>query len=152
MKWLSLFPVLLLALGSCGPRRHLVIVDPLEPARVEIEVEVYDPVTGGVWENVGVRIVEAYNEWSGCICPTTRPDLFLLSDRNGLAYFSPQLIAEFDVGFAEDGLGNALLGYQSDRDEAVVRIEVFAVGFRSVFVDVPLTWDEPYRFVSVPFE
>ncbi len=122
------------------------------PVPAEIEVEVYDPVSNGVWEGVGVRVVEAYQEWSGCICGTTRPNLFLTTDRNGLVYLSPTVLAEFDVGFALDTGGRAILSPRFDADQAVVTLEVFADGFQSVLVDVPLSWDQPYAFVAVPFE
>ena len=41
--------------GHGGPNNPVVLSDRL----TSIEVEVYDPITGFVWENVGVRIVEA---------------------------------------------------------------------------------------------
>src|SRR5690606_37988288 len=98
--------------------------------------EVFDPVTNGVWENVGVRIVEAWNEWSDCRCPTTRPDEFLLTDASGLVYFAPEDIAWYDVGFAEDVDGRAVLGPGVHEDEASVLLEVWAEGFAPVFVQV----------------
>ena len=142
----------LAVLGACTVEETTVVVpgDNPDPVPVEIEVEVYDPVTNGVWENVGVRVVEAWNEWSGRVVESPYGD-FYLTDVNGLAYISPEGLADYEVGFAINGQGQALLGYEPDRDEATVLIEVFADGFDSVFVEVELTWDQPYRFVSVPF-
>lgn len=140
----------LLAAGCTGDT--VVVARPAPSAvPVEIEVEVYDPASGGVWQDVGVRVVESWQEWSGLRLGTTRPDLFVLTDRNGLVYLSPQLLADYDVGFGEDALGRAIVGPQYDRDEAVVLIEVFAPGFASRLVEVQVDWDQPYTFVSVPF-
>lgn len=124
---------------------------PPEPRPVEMEVEVYDPVSGGVWENVGVRIVQADQEWNSCTCVSPLVDEFELTSVNGLVYFSPYALAFYDVGFALDSAGKAVLGPDLENDEASVLIEVFADGFDSVFAQVDLSWEQPYAFVSVPF-
>jgi hypothetical protein len=146
-----LFALLAVGLPACSdccddPVRYA------EPRPVEIEVEVYDPVTGGVWEGVGVRLVQADQEWSGCTCVSPYPDDFALTDRSGLRYFSPFAIAAYEVGFPVDAAGRAVLGPDIFEDEALVLCEVWAPGFDPVFVEVPLSWERPYRFVSVPFE
>ncbi len=141
----------LLALPACTENNTVVVAPPPSPVPAEVEIEVYDPVTNGVWENVGVRVVSAWNEWSDCVCES--PDVqYQLTDSYGLVYFSPFYLAAAEVGFAEDVDGRAVLGPDYDADEAVVRVEISAPGFTSVLVDVPVSWDEPYGFVSVPFE
>lgn len=123
---------------------------PAQPRAVTILVEVYDPVTNFVWENVGVRVVQATQEWSGCVCVNPRVDIFL-TDRDGLVFFDEYLLAASDVGFYEDTIGRALLGPRSFEDEAIVRLEVSATGFTTVLVDVQLSWAQPDVFVAVPF-
>lgn len=144
---------LLFALSACSdccdPDPYYPSYDP-RPA--EIEVEVYDPVTGGVWENVGVRIVQADQEWSGRTVVSPYPDDYALTDPTGLVYFSPFSIAAYEVGFLLDAAGRAVIGPDIDEDEAYVLLEVWAPGFDAVYAEVRLTWGEPYRFVSVPFE
>ncbi|MGA1608012.1 MAG: hypothetical protein ACO4CT_13595, partial [Planctomycetota bacterium] len=76
---------------------------------MELEIEVYDPFTGGVWEGVGVRVVQADQEWSGCVCVSPYANDFALTDRTGLAYFSPFALAAAEVGFVEDAAGRAVL-------------------------------------------
>lgn len=147
--------VLLPLLGACHGRRHHhtpVVVTPAPPNLVSIEVEVYDPVSNFVWQDVGVRIVEAYTEWSGLTRPNAIPDDFFLTDASGVVLFTEFELGDADVGFAEDTQGRALLESGRSRDEAVVTLEVWAAGFDSVFVDVELTWGEPDVFVAVPFE
>jgi hypothetical protein len=146
-----LVAAMLLGLAACTENNTTYVVPPPAPVPVEVEIEVYDPVTNGVWENVGVRVVSAWNEWSDCECasPTVQ---YLLSDSFGLVYFSPYYLAAAEVGFAEDANGRAVLGADPAVDDAVVRLEVWADGFTPVIVDVPLNWSAPYGFVSVPFE
>lgn len=123
---------------------------PPEPRLVSILVEVYDPVTNLVWENVSVRVVEAYQEWSDCTCISPWLDWYL-TNSNGQVYLDEFALADAAVGFREDGSGRAILFPYFDQDEAVVVLEVAAEGFVSVFVDVPLRWDLPDVFVAVPF-
>ena len=77
MKTKLLF-VLLLSMALVGCKRvHRNDPVVVRSSRlVSIEVEVYDPITNFVWEGVSVRIVEADNEWSGCICPSPYLDWF----------------------------------------------------------------------------
>lgn len=120
------------------------------PRPVSIEVEVYDPITNMVWENVSVRIVEADNEWSGCICVSPFVDWFL-TDINGRIFFDEIDIAFAEVGFLEDGAGRAILNPFFDEDQAIVVLEIDAIGFAPVFVEVDLSWDQPDVFIEVPF-
>ena len=121
------------------------------PQVVSIELEVYDPITQRVWEDVGVRVVEAELEWSGLVRPNPDPDAWFPTDRHGLVFFSPHDLADALVGFVEDSYGQAVLEPAFEADEAFVLLEVWAPGHASVFVEVHLSWEEPYAFRSVPF-
>ena len=142
--------LLLLSLSACSDCCTTVVREPA-PRAVELEIEVYDPFTGGVWEGVGVRVVQANQEWSGCVCVSPYANDFALTDRTGLIYFSPFALAAAEVGFVEDGAGQAVLYPDVFEDEADLVLEVWAPGFDPVFVEVPLSYGQPYRFVSVPF-
>ena len=125
---------------------------PPPPARlVSIQVEVYDPVTNFVWENVDVRIVEAYQEWSACICISPFNDVYL-TDSTGQVFLDETALAAAEVGFLLDTNGRAILAADLDADQATVLLEISAEGFVPVYVDVPLSWDQPDVFVAVPFE
>ena len=77
---------------------------------VTIEVEVYDPVTNYVWENVGVRLVQADQEWSGCTCTNPDRNDWYYTDEFGVAFFSPRDIADADIGFQlDDALDKAVI-------------------------------------------
>lgn len=146
-------PILLLAFlmaTSCGHRTPRANVRVEEPRLVSILVEVYDPNTNLVWENVSVRIVEADQEWSNCTCVSPYVDWYL-TDSSGRVLLDEFLLADADVGFLVDDLGAAVLGPRRDEDEALVVLEIDAVGFAPVIVEVPLSWDEPDVFVEVPF-
>ena len=52
------------------------------------------------------------------------------------------------MGFLTDGVGQAALDVG---ETARVVVELDALGFNSVVVEVFLTWDQPQLFVSVPF-
>lgn len=145
----SLAVVFLLA--ACHDDCDDIIYPPPAPSAVEIEVEVYDPISGGVWQDVGVRIVQADQEWSGGTYVSPYIDAFAFTDPTGLVYFSPFAIASYEVGFVTDSSGRAVLGPEFDQDQASVLIEVWAPGFDAVYAEVPLGWRNPYRFVSVPF-
>ncbi|HEX5050609.1 MAG TPA: hypothetical protein VFZ65_02445 [Planctomycetota bacterium] len=151
---LSFVPVLMLV--GCDHHDHHHHSDSTppvaEPPRlVSILVEVYDPVTNYVWENVSVRIVEADQEWSGCTCTSPTEDWFL-TDSFGRVLFDEFLLADAEVGFLEDTDGRAILGSGTGEDEATVVLEVDALGFTPVIVEVPLRWTEPDVFVEVPFQ
>ena len=90
MKTMRILTVALLAVtaAGCGGHRGTTIVVRSEtPRTVSIDAEVFDPVTDFVWENVNVRIVEAEQEWSGCICRSPYPNAWQLSDVDGLVFF-----------------------------------------------------------------
>jgi hypothetical protein len=126
-------------------------VQPVEARPVSIRVEVYDPVTNQVWIDVSVRVVESDQEWSGCTCTSPFTD-WLLTDDQGRVFFDEYWLAAAQVGFVEDANGRAVLRPELDADEALVVLEVDAVGFTPVIVEVPLRWDVPDVFVEVPFQ
>lgn len=138
-------------LAACGHHHRTVVIREEPPRHVEIEVEVFDPETNGVWEGVSVRVVEGYHEWSGLTLGAGNPDLWLVTDATGRVLFTATDLADADVGFREDQDGHAILVADRREDEAFVLLEIDAVGFDRVFVDVPLSWDTPAVLVSVPF-
>ncbi len=138
-----------LALGACGHRA--VIGAQRSPRLVELEVEVYDPGTNYVWEGVSVRLVEGAQEWSGCVCANPDPDRWFLTDDTGRVLFTSSGIAEEDIGFRVDDLDRAIIEGDRDADEAFVLVEIDAVGFDPVQVDVPITWRSPSVLISIPF-
>ncbi len=141
----------LLVVAGCGHSAHShPVARPAEPRPVSIEVEVYDPYTNLVWENVSVRVVESYQEWSGCTCVSPWLDWFL-TDASGRVFLDEYVLADAEVGFLEDGSGRAILDPYRDDDEAVVLLEIDAVGFVPVYVEVTLRWDQPDVLVEVPF-
>ncbi len=151
MRLFSSLLLLSLLFAACGHGGNShATVRSAEPRLVSIEVEVYDPETNLVWENVSVRIVEADQEWSGCTCGSPYLDWFL-TDATGRVFFDEYALADAAVGFLVDDLGRAVLGPYRDDDEAVVVLEIDALGFAPVIVEVPLRWDRPDVFVEVPF-
>lgn len=148
-------PILFLAsltLASCGRgSRRVAIVVVEQPRLVSVLVEVYDPVSNLAWENISVRIVEVDHEWSGCTCVNPVSDDWFLTDGSGRVLLDEYLLADSGVGFLEDGTGAAVLDPEFDRDEATVVLEIDAVGFAPVIVEVPLSWADPDVFVEVPF-
>lgn len=147
-SWLLVLSFLLAGCGRGSSSRPAA--RPADPRLVSIQVEVYDPVTNLVWENVSVRIVEADQEWSGCTCVNPFVEWFLTGP-DGRVFFDEFTLADAQVGFLEDGTGRAILQPFRDQDEATVVLEVDGLGFTPVFVEVPLRWDQPDVFVEVPF-
>lgn len=154
MSLRSLGPVFVLAAAllatACTTRTRIVHVSP--PATVSIEIEVYDPVTNGVWEGVGVRVHEAWQEWSGARHVSPFTDAFELTDRAGRVFFSAYDLHVYSVGFPVDEYGRAVLSDHPAGDESIVTLEIWAPGFRSVFVDVDLSWRDPDALIAVPFQ
>ncbi|MHC5062762.1 MAG: hypothetical protein ACYTG5_02165 [Planctomycetota bacterium] len=147
----------LFCLLACHHKSHdddYVVVAPVPelPRPVAIEVEVYDPITGYVWEDMGVRIVEAEVEATGCYCLSPYPDDWYFSDAYGLVYFNPLDIAYADVGFVENAYQEAVLLPELHGDEALVVLEVWAPGFLPVELEVYLDWTQPEVFLSVAIE
>lgn len=144
----TLLLVLLLAACNSGRRSNAIVV---QPARlVSVLVEVYDPITNLAWENVSVRIVEADQEWSGCTCVSPYLDWFL-TDGSGRVLLDEYRLADAEVGFLEESSGAAILEPGLNDDEALVVLEIDAVGFAPVIVEVPVSWADPDVFVEVPF-
>ncbi|MEQ1632177.1 MAG: hypothetical protein ABL997_07370 [Planctomycetota bacterium] len=143
---------LLLTLTACsgGDDYEPAPVQIPDPVPVSILVEVYDPVTNFVWQNVGVRIVESEQEWSQCLCVNQYEDWYL-TDGAGQAMLTEYDLAYADVGFREDGNGRAVLWPGQFEDEATVVLEVWADGFTPVFVEVDLCFCQPDVFVAIPF-
>ncbi|MEY4673048.1 MAG: hypothetical protein RL148_832 [Planctomycetota bacterium] len=149
-------PLLLAALGavlplaSCYEEEDCGCYYEPVPELVTVLVEVYDPITNFVWEDVGVRVVSAWQEWSNATYTNPVVD-YELTDQYGEAYFDSFDMALANVGFKEDAHGRAVVGPWEDIDDAVVTLEVYAPGFVPVLVNVPVSWDQPRVFVSVPF-
>ena len=140
----------LLAVASCGGGSHHHHSEPLQNRFVAIEVEVYDPLSGYVWEDVGVRIVQADQEWSSCICVNPLLDDWYYTDAFGVVFFAAADLAFADVGFQEEG-GEAVISPSPLEDEVTVLLEISAPGLGTVYQSVDLSWDEPSIFISVPF-
>lgn len=146
-----LLPIPLLLLAACGGGHSHSAPPVAVPRPVSILVEVYDPTTNFVWENVSVRVVEADQEWARCTCASPYEDWYL-TDASGQVLIDEYLLATAEVGFQRDGAGRAVLGPRGDEDQATVLLQIDAVGFTPVFVEVPLRWDVPDVFVEVPFQ
>lgn len=141
----------LLTLSACGGSTYSPPPATVPAAApVSILVEVYDPATNWVWENVGVRIVEAGHEWSNHTCVNYWEDWYM-TDSNGQALLTEYDLAWAEVGFREDGAGRAVIGSRWFEDEATVLLEVWAEGFAPVYVEVDLCWCEPDVYIAVPF-
>ena len=140
----------LTALGCSGHHGDDGVHPVLSDRLVSIDVEVYDPNTGFVWENVGVRIVNSEQEWSGLVLVNPVEDWYF-ADEFGTVLFDSDDLAIADVGFLLDGFDRAVLSPDGLEDEAIVLLEVYAPGLGSVFVDVDLSWDEPRVFVEIPY-
>lgn len=123
---------------------------PPEPRPASILVEVFDPTTNLVWQNVSVRVAQSTQEWCGCTYVSSVPQSFL-TDANGRVLLDEFALADVQVGFQQDEVGRAVLAPFAGADEAVVVLEVFAVGFATVVVSVPVSWFDADVFVSVPF-
>ena len=157
MRHLALFSTSLAAaiiLTSCGSRggdhdhdHAEVFLD--EP--VSIEIEVYDPVSGFVWEDVSVRIVEIEHEWSDQINVNTVQNDYFFTDFDGIVFFSPDYLGREDLGFLVDEFEGAILSPDILEDEASVLIEISAPGLGVVFERIDISWEEPRVFVSIPF-
>lgn len=143
------FLALLGALSGCGGHRHPASVR-LSPRPVTLQVEVYDPATNFVWQGLGISVIEADHEWSGCKCSAAQ-DIVVYTDDVGTAFFSSTLLADVEVGFREDLYSRAVLGPGSDEDEVVITIEVGDPSLGYVYFDVPIDFSKPEVFVSVPF-
>ncbi len=139
----------LFAMIGCSDHhsKETVVVQAV-PRPVALEVEVYDPATNFVWENVAVRIVQADVTGAGGAFDNIIPDDWYFTDQSGLVFFDSAVFANAQVGFLIDNTGQAVLDFG---EEARVVIEVDALGFTAVVVEVTLTWDQPQLFVSVPF-
>lgn len=71
------------------------------PELVTVEVEVYDPVTNLVWENVGVRIVSAWQEWANATY-TNPVVVYELTDQTGVVFLD-----SYDLAVANVEIGRA---------------------------------------------
>jgi hypothetical protein len=153
MRHVAILPALIAAsfLGGCQSGSS----DDYGPAYydepVSIEIEVYDPKTGYVWEDVSIRIVEVDHEWSGCICPNPTANDFYYTDKFGVVFFSPELLAISDLGFLTDDRNRAVLSPDLLEDEASVLVEISAPGLGRIYERIELDWDHPRVSVQVPF-
>lgn len=155
MRSRSAVSVLLFALlaASCGSghRHHHVSAPVQQPRLVSILLEVYDPVTNFALEGVSVRVVESEQEWSGCTCVSPYLDWYETGPA-GRLLLDEYVLADAAVGFLVDGYGAAVLSPDPHEDEAWVLLELDAIGYAPIYVEVPLRWDTPDVFVEVPFE
>ncbi len=153
IKTCAIFLFVGLLTSACGNHhKKAQQVVPLQDQPVALDVEVYDPVSDLVWQDVGVRIVQGDVEATGCLCPSPLVDDWFYTDLDGLVYFAPEDLAFADIGFLEDNRGRAIVGSSFDEDEAYVLLEVWAPGLQSVFWEVKVTWDDPVAVISIPFE
>ena len=126
--------------------------DPVAVSRpVSLEIEVYDPTTGYVWEDVSVRIIEVEHEWSNRIIENPFQNDYYLTDSFGVVYYSPELLAQTEIGFLEDGRGRAVLEPDFSEDEASILIEISAPGLGVVFERIDIDWEQPDVFIQIPF-
>ena len=143
--------VLFAVATACSDHHHhSTPVQNPAPRPVSILVEVFDPITNFVWQNVSVRVAEADQEWSQSTATSPIED-WHLTDGTGQVLFDEFELAFANVGFQEDGNGAAIIGPRSFEDEATVVLEVDAIGFTPVFFEVPLSWLQPDVFVQLPF-
>ena len=148
LSFLALLALVSLSSGCGGHRTPAKIK--IYPRPVSLQVEVYDPATNLVWEGLGVSVIEADHEWSGCRCSSAK-DVVVYSDRSGTAFFSSALLGDIEVGFQEDGYARAVLGPGRDEDQVVLTIEVGDPTLGYVYFDIPIDFSDPEVFVSVPF-
>lgn len=118
---------------------------------VSLEVEVYDPISGYVWQGVGVRLLDATTEWSGLTIPNIQAGRIDYTDAYGTVYFDETDLADAQMGFAIDPYGRAVLDPDPLADEAWITVEVSSPGFPTVLATAYLSWDAPHCFVSIPF-
>lgn len=131
---------LLLLVAGCGSGHHHHLDD---HSQVSLVVVVHDK-DGFAWENVEVRILEAWNEWSACVCKGKEPWSVDFTDRNGEVVFDPRTLALAELGFAEIPDGVAVLGSHHDEDEAILKLIVGHDSLGWVRVDVPLSFHDPH--------
>ncbi|MEO0479131.1 MAG: hypothetical protein AAF196_06590 [Planctomycetota bacterium] len=142
----------ILTLTACGRSGHVSKGSGTLITPVSVEVEVFDPVTNGVWIDACIRVVEAYFEDGDVIVATGRPDLIFKTDLDGRVFLSAFDLADAEVGFFETFAGEAYLESGFFADEAIVTVEVSGAGFPTVRRDVALSFDFPDGFVAIPWE
>lgn len=131
----------LLLVPSCGTSHERF-------SQAWLEVVVVDR-DGYAWEGVEVRIVEAWNEWSACVCKGREPWSVDFTDRDGQVIFGPKALAYAELGFQEEPGGVAVLGSRSHDDEAVLKLLVGHDKLGWVKFDVPLTYYESSATVTI---
>ncbi len=137
-----LFFLLALPVPGCGGpvyERH---------AQVSLTVFVHDK-DGFAWKDVEVRIKEAWNEWSACVCKGKEPWSKDYTDADGEVVFGPRELARSDIGFVENEAGAAVIGSFPDDDEAVIRLIVGDDSLGWVEIEVPINYHEPHVEVFV---
>ena len=151
MRHIALFSALVASAMASGCHSHHEDDVVYHDHQVSLEIEVYDPKTNLVWENVSVRIIEVEHEWSNCTCPNPKQNDYYYTDSYGIVYFSPEHLGASDLGFLLDDYDRAVIGPDHYEDEAAVLLEISAPGMGAVFEWVDLTWDHSRVFISVPF-
>lgn len=116
-----------------------------------IEVEVYDRFNGQPLEGALVRVVRSYQEWSGLTLASPFNDEFFATDFTGYVGFGAYDLADYQVGFLLDGIGQAVIAPGVFEDEVIVTLEIRLPFEPAIRVDVPLDWDDPAVFVEIPY-
>ena len=151
MKTIVLISSLILLLPGCSGGHHRDSEIVVHDRPVTLEIEVYEPASGFVWQNVAVRIVEADQEWADAVFENPETSDWLYTDADGLVFFDDVELAIADVGFRLDSFGRAVIGPGEFEDQATILLEVYSPGLGTEFFEVDLSWDEPRVFVSIPF-
>ena len=88
-----------LAGAGCSHGHHDNTTTVFYDRLTSLEVEVYDPASGFVWENVGVRIVQVEHEWSGFVITNPIVDDWFYTDSFGVVFYDSALLGATGVGF-----------------------------------------------------
>jgi hypothetical protein len=137
----------LAVLPSCDCSDDCEIVLP-PPQLVGLTVEVRDGSTGLLLEGARVLLVSVTHEWSGCVCQSPfTVDGF--TNQQGRVRISAHEFADAEIGFREDGFGNAILLHDSDQDEARVTLDIDGAQFGSAQVSIQLDWHHADRLLIV---
>ena len=139
-----------LAVAGCSHGHHDNTTTVFYDRLTSLEVEVYDPLSNYVWENMAVRVVQVEHEWSGFVVVNPIVDDWFYTDSFGVVFFGSDLLGASGFGFLTDTFGRAVMSPDIFEDEAIVLLEIFD-GFGSLFYEVDMTWDNPRVLAQVAF-